>query len=520
MTDVLRPNSGIHNGQSFRARLLQAAWLFAVLVIIVFAVYLRTLYTTTADTSWLITVAEKYLAGQRLYLDIMETNPPATIFLYMPAVLLARVMPWTAETIVTGLVFLAIAASLSLTYVLVRLSDEAPRILNLPVAAATLFILAIMPGESFTQREQIATICILPWLALALLRLEGVKPPLMLALLTGVAGGVIFCIKPVFVAPFAAVFARVMWRRPSFAYIIAPEHLTGGVISLAYLAVSYFIFPEFWRTMFPLLEAVYIPSRGIQFGWQLTALWAMVIAMIIILRPRAIWNEATGILVCASTGFALACIWQAKYWTYHFYPMMALAFIASLIVGLAAAEQERVSHEGKAMPFMALFRCFAPAILALFVASRLWPVYWPQEDFRPLADAIKRAAASPAVLNLSDEIYVGHPAVRMAGARWVGTLHSNWIHRNIENLRRQGISGASFETGAAAARRLNLDVYRSDLRTRNPNVILTSAADLAWARTDAEMARHLEFFEAVSTIPLPWLQVDVIVMARRMSGAD
>src|SRR5207249_12220136 len=31
------------------------------------------------DVSWLITVNEKMLAGQRLYVDIIEVNPPASI---------------------------------------------------------------------------------------------------------------------------------------------------------------------------------------------------------------------------------------------------------------------------------------------------------------------------------------------------------------------------------------------------------------------------------------------------------
>ena len=35
-----------------------------------------------ADVSWLITVCERLLSGDRLYVDIFEVNPPASVWLY------------------------------------------------------------------------------------------------------------------------------------------------------------------------------------------------------------------------------------------------------------------------------------------------------------------------------------------------------------------------------------------------------------------------------------------------------
>ena len=41
---------------------------------------------TIPDTSWLITVCERMLSGERLYADIYETNPPFSVWLYLPPV--------------------------------------------------------------------------------------------------------------------------------------------------------------------------------------------------------------------------------------------------------------------------------------------------------------------------------------------------------------------------------------------------------------------------------------------------
>ncbi len=39
-----------------------------------------------ADVSWLITVSERVLSGDRLYVEIFELNPPASVWLYVPLV--------------------------------------------------------------------------------------------------------------------------------------------------------------------------------------------------------------------------------------------------------------------------------------------------------------------------------------------------------------------------------------------------------------------------------------------------
>src|SRR5713101_5631390 len=69
------------------ARLRPALPLIAVTIA---AIVLRLLMVTATDVSWLITLSEKVLDGTRLYVDLIEVNPPASVLLYLPAVALAR----------------------------------------------------------------------------------------------------------------------------------------------------------------------------------------------------------------------------------------------------------------------------------------------------------------------------------------------------------------------------------------------------------------------------------------------
>src|SRR5437762_14325079 len=64
------------------------------------------------DVSWLITVNEKMLAGQRLYVDIIEVNPPASIWLYTPFVWLAHQLQLRPEAVIVP-AFIARAPAMS-----------------------------------------------------------------------------------------------------------------------------------------------------------------------------------------------------------------------------------------------------------------------------------------------------------------------------------------------------------------------------------------------------------------------
>ena len=93
------------------ARLSLPRWLPLALVCAV-AVLLRHSTDDNPDVSWGLTMAERWLDGARLYVDIIKVNPPATVFLYVPPVALARLTGLRAEFFVDALVLLGAVGSL------------------------------------------------------------------------------------------------------------------------------------------------------------------------------------------------------------------------------------------------------------------------------------------------------------------------------------------------------------------------------------------------------------------------
>ena len=75
MTDITNISTAESRSGATRAKLVA----YAPAVVLVLAVAARILGHLNADVSWLLTLSDKILDGATLYVDFIETNPPASI---------------------------------------------------------------------------------------------------------------------------------------------------------------------------------------------------------------------------------------------------------------------------------------------------------------------------------------------------------------------------------------------------------------------------------------------------------
>lgn len=474
------------------------------------ALAMRLHYATAADVSWLLSVGERFIAGERLYVDLIEVNPPASVYLYLPPLWLAGASGLRPEFWVGFLVFLAIFLSLAISASVLRLARGCAPLVCAPVALGVFFVLAILPGETFAQREHIATICSLPWLAVAALRYEGGKPRTYHILFAGLCGGMLFAIKPLFAAPMMMVFSGLLISKRSPGVLLLAENWTAATVACAYTASTFWLHPEFWTEAMPLLNALYIPMRNFSALMQADHLLFWFAASVAALAGGARTPLRTSVLVLflASSGFAIACIWQAKFWPYHFYPMMALAAISCWIVAVHTwqTSDNRMLHRWG----------FVCGLAACLLAARLWALFGVQEDYRPLADALARAAPNPSVVVISPDLSLGHPATRLAGGRWAQSLCSLWIagHARVLRQRAAAQGDVAWTLRIDAAEALQLATLRKDLEQR-PDALVVPVESLQWIAAHPRIAAHVASYETIKTVKMPLSGRDVLVMRRQ-----
>ena len=141
------------------------------------------------DVSWLITANERWLEGARPYRDFIEMNPPASLWLYTPPVALAHALSLRPEIAVSAFGFLLTVASLALSFAIARGAGLLARVGALGWIAIPFAFLAL-PGDAFMERDVMAAVFGLPFVADAAARAGGRGVPFALALAAGPDGPV------------------------------------------------------------------------------------------------------------------------------------------------------------------------------------------------------------------------------------------------------------------------------------------------------------------------------------------
>src|SRR5581483_10993390 len=164
---------------------------------------------------------EKVLAGERPYVDFIEVNPPASIFLYLPAVVFARATGMTPEFAVGLFIFIGAGVSLWISGRILAGSGIFSKANLWRLMAVFVAALTVLPGGTFAQREHAGLIAFLPMLAVFAARAERKPVAVHWAIVAGIGAGVTAIIKPHFVVPilFGAITAAICARswRPILA---------------------------------------------------------------------------------------------------------------------------------------------------------------------------------------------------------------------------------------------------------------------------------------------------------------
>lgn len=494
-----------------------------LLVVVGAAVALRIILPANTDVSWLITIGEKMLDGQRLYVDVLEVNPPASALLYLLPVALARLFGLAPELLVDAFVLVAAAASIGLSGHILAQSRWLDRFDGWRLAAWTAAILTVLPMQVFGEREHIAVIVMLPLLAAAVVRAGDAVPPAMAVVVAGLGAGITVIIKPHFAIPVGAAMIAAAVHARSWRPIFAPENWIAAALAAVYGAWVLVAFPEFLRDIVPLVQAVYLPVRAP--SWKLVAdptvlatlaTWRVLAAW----RPGELLKPPYGVLLAASAGFAVVYFIQGKGWPYHSYPILATALVALAMAGLdrlpatIAPGTEEHSAAARWLPRITL--------AAVVVVGCAWMSF--QGNMGPLVEPIRKLKPQPTMLAISADFSTGHPLAREVGGTWVSRVGSLWISSGVFHQlvvdRPQGERLARLRRYATQDR----DWLIEDIRRAKPDIILVERHIFdwyAWAQADPLVSEELKNYEEAGSyetyVHLEWNGTLVILRRKQTS---
>jgi hypothetical protein len=490
---------------SFAVSVTIPQWLPMIAIVIV-AVALRNFEFANVDVSWFLTIAEKWLDGQRLYVDIVDVNPPASMFLYVVPALLARLSGLPAEFTVDALVFVSVGLSLWLAArILLDMKLLAPAQVW-PVAALAAIALLIIPAHTFGQREHLALIVFLPALAVSAVRANGSTPKWPMVVGAGLCVGITMIIKPQFAtAQLCTVIAGAFCVR-SWRIVIAAENWIAAAVLAAYALMVLMVYPRFFTDVLPHVMAGYIPLKEEFFSFLTHValpVWVLILLATAMLKRRAMFVPPFCLLLAASVGFCISYVVLRKGWPYQSYPMLALALIA---LAIAVVDHDPAdSQSGQSSRFIARLTAVLMAVVTFFWMNIAI-------DRSAVAAAIREISPHPTMLALSSDISIGHPIVRQVGGIWVGRACSLWLARGAEFRLVYETLDPQTDARLKAFAKSDRLMLTEDIARHRPDVILVQLMKdtdwLAWARSDPMLAELLQSYRPYKTVG------DVLILRR------
>ena len=413
---------------AFRARL---AWLRAVArawpALLPALVFLPALLLPPVnhDVAAVLSFAERWLAGEQLYVDLIDVNPPLVFVLNLVPAGLARV---TGLGGVAALQLCLVALGFALWRLALAVRDRAAE------GRVERTLLDVLPGlvafgagYDFGQRETLMAAMALPYLLAAARRMEGERP--RWGVVAALVAAVGFGLKPHFLAVPALVELAVLVarRRALGAALRDPAPWAMAAVWALYLASLPVLFPDYLGAVVPLVLEYYLANGG-QTPLSLLMIPRLGTAVAFLLPLVAmafLWGGGLArVLALAGLGALASALAQHKGWSYHIMPIEL--FTCSLAVLLAARWLDGLRPRFPVRVAAGLGWLFVLYLVAAGEAP--WnELTWRQSDAHALTRMLREHAEGERVLVLSPGIAPIYPALNYARARMTLRTMNIWL---------------------------------------------------------------------------------------------
>lgn len=462
------------------------------------------------DVAWFLYMARRVLAGDTLYSDIVDVNPPLIVLMGLPAELLARVGLWDVLAF-RMLTLMTCAISVVLIERILAVMDGRAVQRRTAVLLVIIAFLLLEPVQ-FGQREHIAFVLVAPWVIAVGARTAGRDLPAGAAVLTGVLAGLGFAMKPHFLivpAALEAFWFMARSRATALPPAGAPRPEVYALISvLATYGIGITMITPAYFEVAGLARRAYagfaeVPIRELLFAnaRRLFVVGACV-SVCALSRGTDDASRTRQALIVASLGFLFAAVSQRKGWTYQWVPATGFATIAAgtpvipALAGRMHAFASRIEGPGLARRLRLESDAMA-ALMAVFLAVPLTVVQSRAADnervrlasdlhqLGGLLPLIERHAADGPIAALSVTMLPGFPLVNYAETEWGLRFNSLWPIASFYAGPPNGAPVSAFRTTAEMGpdERYLFEAATTDLVRRPPKVLIVDTTPFGGANS-------------------------------------
>lgn len=396
------------------------------------------------DEALILTISERWLGGERLYIDLIDVNPPLIFILNLVPAALERFtgIGGPVALVLSILAFCAVSIWLSLKMIslVVGPDDRATRLMLAPLVVVAL---VIFPGDNLGQREHLMVVALMPYLLLAAARIRGAEVPLARRIGIAVFAAIGLALKPHFLAIPALIELYVLAQRGWRPALRDPVPWVMAALFVAYPIAIWIWLPQYYTSVVPLVMSSY-ESLGTA-SYMTILLGNQLGPALIVLVPLGIaafvgqFSPLIRVVVLASLGASVSGVLQGKGWPYHLVPAQTLAVVLSglmiaalvdrMMVARAQTARDKTGTGGVGISARAVvgITLLSFVSLSVYIRSTFYDQWGYKDTIVPqLVKIVKPYAAGKSILILSPGVYPLFPMLNYAHAKMALRFETIW----------------------------------------------------------------------------------------------
>lgn len=458
------------------------------------------------DVSFLLHAAQRLLAGGTYPHDFFETNPPMIIFLYTPAIILAKGVTINAIFWLRVLFFFVALLSLGICYGLSKkiFANNKLTELIIPTLAICYFLL---PLYEFIQREHLMLVLTMPYFLTCSMRLQRQKIGFVFAIMVGIFAGIGFTIKPFFLLPLAICEIYLLWKLRSWLAWLRPECVAIVMIFISYLFAIAIFTPEYITVVLPHLLFLYFTSIDTSYSTMMISFvfmyccFPLVIFAVMTRHQRNPFNE---IFILALIGLICVYLIEKTTYYYHILPAFSLATLLLVYDCYLLYQTDFFANKAKKLLLAGLVFLFFtyPIYLITTVSQKIytqsqWPFY--QKLF---AFFDKQPSNKKSYYILSRNIFL-IPALDTINMKYTSRFPCFWWLSGILRLSQQPLD-QNAKIQLENEKNYFIDQIATDLTEKKPALVLVDARGYFDEKTQPNYTNYLTYFSTNNHFKTAW----------------
>lgn len=275
------------------------------------------------DIFWLTTAAGRLWQGGAIGVDVYETNPPLSIYLYLPVYWLTR-MGSPAEHAAILYSLLLLGLSFAAVMMILRAWPGIERGTRFAIGLTLLLAGTVMATPHFGQRDQILFFGLLPLFLMQLSLTRAIQLPTLLIYAVLISGALVLMLKPHYgLLPALVIIHRMVLRRR----ITVDKDLAVLIcVTFLYFACVWIFVPDYIHAVLPDAMSMYVMD-GRKTAWDLVGFLSLIGIVVTALArwqkvSLAVWFSAA--MFCSLFVFALL----HRNYMYQLVPVLSFLVLA------------------------------------------------------------------------------------------------------------------------------------------------------------------------------------------------